>query len=103
MSLPNSLHSYTSEIEALDRARNAERGIRIEFPSRSRAVHYRSRLHYARSLDRRENTTAVPQSSPLYGKSDFDCISISLQDDTDGKWWLYLEKNETIPGHVEEL
>jgi len=103
MPLPASLHAYTSEMEAFDRAKSAPSGIRIEFPDRIRAMAYRARLHGARVLDRKENSRVVDKTSPLYGKSDYDCIVVSIKEDTDGKWWLYLEKNEVIPGIVEEL
>lgn len=103
MPLPQSLHSYESEVAAFDRAKAAERGIRIRFETQAAASAYRARLHYARTLDRKENTRGIDPESPLYGKSDFDGIVATVHEDTEGGWWVYLRKNETIPGDVEEL
>ena len=103
MTLPVSLHAYKSEIDAFDRAITATRGIRIEFPDQTRARGYVARLHNARALDRKENLRTLDPTNPLYGKSDFDCITVSIRQDTSGNAWVYLEKNEVIPGHVEEL
>ena len=103
MSLPNSLHAYISELEAFDKARDSEKGIRIEFATFSKARHYANRLNYARKLDRTENAKVLDESSPLHGKSDYDCFMVSVREDTEAHWWVYIEKNDVIPGVVETL
>ena len=103
MSLPTSLHAYTSELEAFQRAAASPNGIRIEFPDERSARAYLARLHQARVLDRRENKDIYSPGDPMYGKSDYDSLRVSKREDETGKFWLYLEKNEIIPGFVEEL
>lgn len=103
MSLPNSLHAYASELDAFERAKTSTKGIRIMFDTHQQARYYSNRLHYARKLDRQENTRALDPAHPLYGKSDHDCFVVSIKEDTEGKWWVYINKNEIIPGAVEEL
>jgi hypothetical protein len=41
--------------------------------------------------------------SNRYGKSDHDCFVVSIKEDTEGKFWVYIYKKEIIPGAVEEL
>jgi hypothetical protein len=103
MSLPNSLHAYISELDAFDRASKSDKGIRIEMPSFSKARHYANRLNYARKLDRTENAKVLDEDMPMHGKSDYDCFMVSVKEDTAGCWWVYIEKNDVIPGEVEEL
>lgn len=103
MSLPNSLHAYTSELDAFERAAQSPRGIRIMFDTHQQARYYSNRLHYARKLDRQENTRVLELAHPLYGKSNHDGFVVSIKEDTEGKWWIYINKNEIIPGTVEEL
>ena len=103
MSLPTSLLAYASELDAFRRANATERGIRIEFPDERSARAYLARLHQARVLDRKENKDVYAPGDPMFGKSDYDTIRVSKREDETGKFWLYLEKNEVIPGFVEEL
>ncbi len=102
MTLPTSLHAYKPEFDAYERAKDSARGIRVEFPNTTKARAFTARLHNARVLDRKENR-GIDKDSPMFGRSEFDCITVALREDTEGKAWVYLEKNEVIPGHVEEL
>ena len=103
MPLPDSLHAFTTEFEAFDRAVSAEKGIRIEFSDPAPARAYRARLHQARVLDRRENRVAYKEGDPMYGRSSYDSLRVTIREDTAGKHWVYIEKQENIPGTVEEL
>lgn len=103
MSLPTSFLSYATEFEALDRALADTKGIRINLGTYAQANAYRVRLHYARRLDRDRSKEMYKPGDPGYGTSSFDCIVCRLKEDTEGGWWVYLEKNEVIPGHVESL
>ena len=103
MSLSPSLISYESEIMSFERAKASEHGIRIEFETHGQAKYYAARLHQARTVDRRDNTRIGGESSPMHGRSEFDSIRIKLREDEIGHWWVYLEKNDVIPGYVEDL
>ena len=104
MPLPNTLGAYTGEFEALERALADPKGIRIWLgPSRQKARHFRYRLHYARSLDRVRSCQATKPGDPTYNTSAFDVLICRLREDTTGDWWVYIEKNEAIPGYVESL
>jgi hypothetical protein len=103
LTLPLSLLAYATEISTLDRARDSRKGIRVEFPSHEAAQHYRFRLYQARNLDRIKNREIYPEGNALYGSSVYDGIICKLREDTDGHWWLYLEKYHTAIGYIEEL
>jgi|SRR5215472_9049442 len=103
MSMSPNLMAYESEITAFEQAKQSPRGIRIEFDDLAAARYYANRLHYARKRDRMENTRLFGPQTPMHGRSEFDAIRVRLREDKIGHWWVYLEKNEEIPGNVEEL
>lgn len=102
MSLPNSWQAYAAEYDALERAAADPKGIRIQFNDHGEAATFRYRIHHARRVDRQKNKEIYKEGDPLYGSSTFDGIVCRLRQDTDGKWWVYLEKN-ALPGVVESL
>lgn len=103
MSLPNSYTSYAAEIDAFDRALSDPKGVRVFKGTREAAIHFRSRLHYARKLDRARSREVYKPGDPGYDTSVFDTIVCRLRDDTEGHWWVYLERNESVSGIVESL
>lgn len=103
MSLPTSLHAYEAEIESFEKAAAADKGIRLQFDNRADAAAYMARMHQARILDRRKNMETYDKGHPMYGASEFDKLKCYVREDTEGKFWVYVAKNETFAGVVEEL
>ena len=103
MTLPNTRLAYTTEYEHLERAKDSPRGIRLLMESRDAAHTYRSRLHYARRIDRDKNKEIFKEGDPLFGSSVYDNIVVRIKDDTESRWWVYLEKSDTTVEAVEDL
>ena len=103
MTLSLSLQAYTAELEAYTRAKDSPKGIRIEFPDLPSARHYQARLHQARVLDRKKNAEIYEKGMPMYGASEFDTLKCGLREDTDGKFWVYIQKMELALDRIEEI
>ena len=105
MNLPTSRIAYQKYYEIFDRAANSSRGIRIEFNTVDEALFFRSRMHQARKIDRKHNIEIYPDPSHnLHGCSAYDTFTIRAPvRDTEGKWWLYIERNDIVDVHIEEL
>lgn len=102
MSLSNSRLAYTAEYSLLDRAVEAERGIRIEVPSIDAAYYLRMRIHHARSIDRADNkNTYQDQQHPLHGRSPYDILVCRIEGEAPA--WVYLDKVKVEIGTVEEI
>lgn len=103
MTLPKSTHYYEAQIEYMDRAIADPKGIRVEFDSQADALMFRQRIHQARALIRKQNGDIFKPGDPLYQTCEYDVLICRIRNDTDGKWWLYLEKNSSLPNLVESL
>ena len=103
MTLPDSHMSFQAEFEILDRGLDSDKGVRLSMIDRSQAYTYRHRLNHARNLDRRKNMETYEKGSPLYGRSEYDKLVMRIRQDTEDGWWLYVEKNETYSGYLEEI
>lgn len=104
MSYPTSRLAYAKYFEAYDRAANSRKGIRLEFDSIDDALFFRARMHQARKIDRKGNLDIYQPGDALYGCSTYDTFTVKHPVcDTDGKWWLYVERNDVLPNHIEEL
>lgn len=109
MTLPTSRLAYSDCYDAFDKAVADRKGIRISMRDEAQATYYRMRLNQARKIDRRENAKVYEPGHPMHGCSPYDAIVIRLLPEVDddevptGNWWLYLQKQEIIPGIVESL
>ena len=101
MTTPTSRAAYKAEYDLLDKALESTTGVRIEFESQGDARHLQVRLHKARSYDRDLNRESRSPDDPLYGVSDFDCLTVRIRED-EGKWWVYIERYAT-GFRVEEI
>lgn len=102
MSMSTSLHAFTAEITALERAKDAAVGIRVKFTASSAARTYVARLHQARTLDRRRNALIFPVGDNMHGCSEFDIIKVTHYAEN-GVFWVELKKNNILPTNIEEL
>lgn len=94
--------SYQDCFELYDKALAAAKGIRHRAGSKDAAMHLKSRLHYARSIDRKDNREVYDEGEPLYGRSAYDPITIRLRQHG-GAWWLYLLRVDKIEYHTENI
>jgi hypothetical protein len=91
MSLSTSLLAYQDIIEAFQKALEDPKGIRLPFDYKSDAERWRTRAHMARKLDRSDNKQLHKPGDPLYAKSAYDILMISIKEGDDGTWFAYLE------------
>lgn len=83
--------SYQDCYDIFNAALANERGIRFEVPDFGAGNQLRVRLHYARSIDRKENREAYATDHKLYGRSIYDPLVVRLRNE-DRKWWIIIEK-----------
>ena len=104
MTLPTSLLSYAAEIDAMEKAMESDMGIRIRMRNWEHANFFRMRLHYARTLDRKQNKEIYQETSDhkMYGCSQYDPLFAKIRY-IDGVCWLYLEKVDRLEFDTELL
>ena len=102
MTISTSKSSYADCYDLFDRALESRQGIRTSVPDPGAGYHLRTRLHYARTLSRREAQEIYTEDHPAYGLSPYDPLRISAPREAEGKWWVYIEPR-AIQGEVEEL
>jgi len=101
MAKSNSRHSYQDCFDLLDLALGAAKGSRIKIVDHSAAVHLRSRIHYARQIDRDDNADVYAEGHPLHNRSPYDPIVCKIKKERSG-WWLYLVKSDQMEYRTEE-
>src|SRR5689334_805423 len=101
MAMNSSLLAYEDCTTHLDRALADPLGIRIPQPSRDAATRLRARIHYARKLTRQANMETYPPDHPMFGRSEYDKISVRIREEDEGVF-LYLE-HVTAPTAIESL
>ena len=99
----------------LDRAMEAENGVRITFESRAHALRFRHRLYAMRKRDREQAKKAYEVGDPRGERSPYDCLAFFvgvLDGDTltvgssdSTVWTLTITRSETPYGalKVEDL
>lgn len=103
MTASASIKAYDDCFKLLEQAQEDEQGVRVEMRNGEEANFYRMRIHYARKLDRDKNRVVYedPQH-PMHGASAHDNLVCRIRT-IEEKVYLYIEKNETVPGQVEAL
>ncbi len=106
MPLNTSRLAYEDCYELLNRAMAAPNGIRaacgVGDDGIGVAYYLRTRLHYARTLARRESMQIYEETDPEYGISPYDHLVIKIKDG-DGQWWVYIEPRRISPKRIEDL
>lgn len=102
MAKSSSRLSYGDCYELLDKALAGTKGSRIKVVDRSAAVHLRSRLHYARALDRQDNESVYPEGHALRGRSPYDPLIIKIRKEVSG-YWVYMIKSDHMQYTVEDI
>ena len=104
MPLSNSRMNYEEEYKVMDRALEAEGTVRVGFPEKSQAAHFRFRLNKARSLDRDYNGEKYANDHPMHHQSEYDALIFRLRTDR-GMYWIYAERagQNAEVGVIEEV
>lgn len=102
MSVSTSPLSYTDCYEVMATAIEDKRGVRVRMDSLGDATHFRMRCHQARTLDRRENSKTYASDHPLHGRSAYDVLVLTLEEDEDSAW-VYFSKVILDTSRVESL
>jgi hypothetical protein len=103
MSYPNSHMAYTDCFEVMDRALADEKGVRLLMADRTAAEYQRTRINYARKMNRRQNEKIYSDPEhPLHGASAYDKLVCRIKQ-YNGKCWLYVEHYAPIYKGIEDL
>lgn len=103
MSVSTSAMSYQDCYTALDAALADPMGVRIKLDHEAAAIHFRMRCHQARKINREDNCKIYENDHPLWGRSEYDLLTLRIRHDADDNTYLYIEKNDTVPGEIELL
>jgi len=103
MSYPTSYMAYTDCYEVMDRALANDRGVRLQMADRTAAEYQRTRINYARKLNRKQNEKiyADPEH-PLHGASPYDKLVCRIKQ-YNGNCYLYVEHYAPIYKSIEDL
>ena len=105
MTLPTSLAAYPDCANLWDAAVADKAGARARVRSHDAAINLRSRMHYYRSLLRKQNATIYPPEHHLYGTSAYDHLFIQMFPDEDDHsiFWLYVTPRDATELLIEGL
>jgi hypothetical protein len=109
MTTPISRLAYNAEYDLLDQALESERGVQRIFKGweegRGAAMYFRTRLHSARELDRKDNRSIYSLGDPMYGQTLYAQLTVRAPyyDKDRDAWVLKIEKNSTQEMVVEEI
>jgi hypothetical protein len=94
MSVSLSHNAFEDCFALFTRASESPNGIEARFSSKGAAMHFRTRLHWARTLWRRQSMEINNPGDPEFGVSPFDNITIEDPRHSGADWWLRLRKQE---------
>src|SRR5258708_9905402 len=104
MPAPTNRMSYRDIFEKYDQALEDPKGIRLVFTNETDARNYRTRMHNARTLDRRENARTYPEGDVMHGQSAYDVLQCIIRYGDDEKTiYLYVEPRDKNSPEVELL
>lgn len=103
--------AYEDCFNVYEQALDADKGVRIKFSDYGDAMNFRTRLHYARTIERKDNKEIYAVGERLHGRSVYDVIRCTIRN-IEGSFYIYLEKlatpevesieDEPVPEPVEE-
>jgi hypothetical protein len=108
MTISDSPLSYKDCYDAMERALEDAKGIRLRVNRVQDAYHLRMRLNQARAINRKENRRTYDPEHHLYGRSIYDRLMFKIKERTtrDGspRVYVYLERiSDLKPDMVEAL
>lgn len=102
MTISTSPLSYTDCYEALDKALDDERGVRVGVESLKSAQFLRMRLNQARSINRDENSRTYEPGHPLHGRSAYDRLMVRIKERGE-RTYVYIEQVANFTRVIESL
>ena len=102
MSLPTSRQSYGDCYDAFDRALEDTKGIRIRVADWEAAFVLRQRLHYARSIHRKDNLIAYEEGHAMHGASPYYKLACRIRESGNGTY-VYIEHVDLDHDAIEAL
>lgn len=104
MGSSKSLFAYEDIRQALDKALEAKKGIKIIFETNGQAFGARHRFNQFRSMDRRENARIYPEDHKMHNRTQYDVLRLRLPkkgapDDN----VLFIEKRGADDFKIEEI
>lgn len=103
MSYPTSHMAYLDCFEVMDRALADGQGVRLRMADRTAAEYQRTRINYARKLNRKQNEKIYPDPEhPLHGASPYDKLVCRIKQQN-GACFLYVEQYAPIYEDIEDL
>lgn len=103
MSLPKQIGAYKDCFELFEKAKADEVGARAQLPTQKAAYVFQMRMHQARALEREESRKAYKSFELPYNKSEFDDLIVTIKEDTEGCWWVYVERHGAAIIAIETL
>lgn len=103
MVMHNSRLAYIDCYEIMERAMANGKGCRVKFKDLNECFSFRSRMHYARRVNREDNAKVYGPDEPLHGRSAFDRLIISISPTDDGGGYVYVKVSATENLIVEDL
>ena len=90
MSLPQRIGAYNDCFAIFEQAKTS--GARVMFDDYADAKIFTLRMQQARALQREEHKRIYEPTSPQWGYSEYDHLMVRHPvEDTDGKWWVYID------------
>ncbi len=115
-------HSPNPVIDArvlMDRALEAEKGIRIRFDTSGAAQRMRQRCHYLVSRERLMTIKAFPSDDPRHGATAYDLLQMWREDESGNRFpgaprrsrsepmdsgnWLVIQKLDKLDFQIEDI
>ena len=104
MSISSSRQAYPDCTELFERAIDDPRGVRIWIGDEGKARHFIMRMHQCRQINRNDNAKIYPDPGhPLHGSSEWDPLRCTMRVDSEGEWWVYVEKVKLNTEMIESL
>lgn len=103
MTISTTLFAFADCIRILDDALEAKHGLRVRVTDENAAIHFRMRLHQARSLTREENKRIYEKEHPQWGRSSYDGLVVRINTEIEDEVWVHLEKHATRILAIEQL
>lgn len=66
-------------------------GARVPVGTRSVANTFQLRMNNYRVILREQNSRAYPKDHHLHNTSEFDYLAVTIAEDTEGEWWVYVK------------
>jgi len=92
MALSTSILAYNDCKDFLEKAVDDSKGARLPFRNETDANYYRMRCNQFRKLDRIQNAMIYDIGAKMHGHSEYDQLTLTIKQSSDGYFWVYAQK-----------